>query len=49
MDHVAIGFKQLNVTSKDPHVNKQMSLDKIRVWQLLLFTYLLLEIKWEYR
>ena len=35
MDRATIGFKHLNVTSKDPHVNKQLSPDEIRVWQSL--------------
>jgi len=32
MDRATIGIKKLNVTSKNPHVDKELSLDKIRVW-----------------
>ena len=45
MDREAISFKQLNVTEKNPHVDKQLSPNEIRVWQLPHFTYLLLDIK----
>ena len=44
-DCATISVKQLNSVDKNPNVGKQSSLDEIRVWQLPLFTYHLLEIK----
>jgi len=32
--HAKIGFKQLNMTDKNLHIDKQLSPDEIRVWQL---------------
>jgi len=40
-----ISVKQLNSADKSSNVSQRSSPDKIRVWQLPLFTYLLLEIK----
>jgi len=45
MDRTTIGFKKLNSADKNQNVCKWSSSDEIRVWQLPLFTYLLLEIK----
>ena len=46
-DYAAIDVKQLNLAGKNQHVDKQSPSDEIRVWQLPLSTYLLLEIKWK--
>jgi len=42
---MAMGIKHFEVVKWRSHANKQRSLNEIRVWQLPLFTYLLLEIK----
>jgi len=40
-----MGVKYLEAVKRRLHATKQWSPDEIRVWQLPLFTYLLLEIK----
>ena len=44
-DCAMISVKKVNSADKNPNINQRLSLDEIRVWQLPLFAYLLLEIK----
>jgi len=40
-----MGVKYIEVVKRRLHATKKWSPNEIRVWQLRLFTYLLLEIK----
>ena len=44
-DSTVMSVKNFDVVKRKSNANKQWSLDEIRVWQLPLFTCLLLEIK----
>ena len=44
-DYLTMGVKYLEAVKRRLHATKQWSPDEIRLWQLPLFTYLLLEIK----
>jgi len=45
IDYLTMGVKYLKTVKRRLHATKKWSPDEIRLWQLPLFTYLLLEIK----